>query len=216
MVTTSLAGSAGSTRAERAGVARDAGIDLAVGRAHREVVDRALRHAFLHRHLRRGVVRRADDEVSVGIGGRHRAVGQLFRRDISRRVRIARRRGGAWRGRRLRRRRRRRWCPTRDLDGRGSAGHHAGDDDEGHLCRCHFVWICFVDGTLRRRCHSGCEDCRGCEAAAIIERRNAPRAAMPHPSFSARRASHPCRWCRASFDCRYGSRRWRLDGCGAR
>ena len=88
-MTISLAGSVGIGRAERAGVARDARIDLAVGRAHREVVDRALRHAVLHGHLGRGGVRRADDEVSVGVRRRHGAVGQLFRRDISGCVRIA-------------------------------------------------------------------------------------------------------------------------------
>ena len=64
--------------AERSGVTGDAGINLAVGRAHREVVDRSLGHAVLHRHFRRWVVRRADDEVSVCIGGRKGPVRQLL------------------------------------------------------------------------------------------------------------------------------------------
>jgi hypothetical protein len=57
--------------AKCAGLACDAGIDPAVRRAHREVVDRSLRHAFVHGHFRRGIVSRADDEVSVGIGRRN-------------------------------------------------------------------------------------------------------------------------------------------------
>ena len=91
----------GIGRAERVGVARDAGIDLAVGRIHREVVHRSLRHAFLHGHFRRGLVRRADDEVSVGIGRRNRAVGQFLGLDIAGRVRIARGRRRTRRARRF-------------------------------------------------------------------------------------------------------------------
>ena len=91
----------GIDRAKRIGVPRDAGIDLAVGRIHREVKHRPLRHVFPHNHFRRGLVRRADDEVSVGIRRRNGAVGQFLGRDISRRVRIAgRRRRASLRGRR--------------------------------------------------------------------------------------------------------------------
>ena len=74
MVTISLAGSVGSARAKGVGLARDAGIDLAVGRFHGEGEDRSLRHAFLRGHLRRGVVRGAEDEVSVGV---RRSVGAV-------------------------------------------------------------------------------------------------------------------------------------------
>ena len=112
VVTIELRGIVRIGRAERALLARDARIDLAVGRAHREVVHRALRHAWLHRHLRRRIVRRPDDEVAVRVGRRNGAVRQLLRRDVARRVRIAsgRRRAraragcGAERGRRLLRR----------------------------------------------------------------------------------------------------------------
>ena len=106
MVTISLAGSLGSGRAKSAGLARDAGIDFAVGRFHGEVVDRSLRHAFLRGHLRRRVVRGAEDEIAVGVRRSVRAVGQFLRRDIAGRVRIARgrrrtrgaRAGGVWAG----------------------------------------------------------------------------------------------------------------------
>ena len=91
-MTISLAGSAGSTVPNVFGLARDAGIKLAVGRLHREVMDRSLRHALLHDHFRRAVVRRADDEIPFGIGRRNGAVGQFLRRDKSRRMRIAGRR----------------------------------------------------------------------------------------------------------------------------
>ena len=82
----------GIGRAERALVARDAGIDFAVGRIHRERFDRPVRHVVLHFHFRRGLVRRADDEVAIDIGRRHFAIGQLFGGHVARRVRIARRR----------------------------------------------------------------------------------------------------------------------------
>ena len=88
-----LGGIGGIGGAERAGVARDARIDLAVGRAHREVADRCpAARSSCDRHFRRGLVRRTDDEIAVGVGRRHGAVGQLLRGDVSRRVRIARRR----------------------------------------------------------------------------------------------------------------------------
>ncbi len=74
MVTISLAGSAGSAVPKVLALARDAGIDLAVGRIHGEGGDRSLRHAFLRGHLRRGVVGGAEDEVSVGVG---RSVGAV-------------------------------------------------------------------------------------------------------------------------------------------
>ena len=74
MVTISLAGSVGSAVPKVLALARDAGIDLAVGRFHGEVEDRSLRHAFLHGHLRCGVVRGAEDEVSVGV---RRSVGAV-------------------------------------------------------------------------------------------------------------------------------------------
>ena len=96
-------GIGGICRAEGAGLARDAGIDLAVGRIHGEVEDRSLRHAFLRGHFRRGIVRGAEDEVSVGVWRRDGAVGQFFRRDIAGRVGIARGRDGA-RGARCRQR----------------------------------------------------------------------------------------------------------------
>ena len=102
-----LGGVGGVGRAEGVGLARDAGIDLAVGRFHGEVEDRSLRHAFLHGHLRRGVVRGAEDEVSVGVCRSVGAVGQVFRRDITGRVGIAgrrrRARGACGRGCSLRR-----------------------------------------------------------------------------------------------------------------
>ena len=100
VVTISLAGSLGSGVPNVPGLARDAGIDLAVRRLHREVEDLSLRHAFLRGHLRRGIVRRADDEISIGIRRRHRAVRQFLGRDVTGRVRIAGGRRGSHTARR--------------------------------------------------------------------------------------------------------------------
>jgi hypothetical protein len=69
-----LRGIGGIDGAKRSSVPRDARIDLAVGRIHRERLNRPLRHTFLHGHLRRGVVGRPDDEVPVRVGCRNRAV----------------------------------------------------------------------------------------------------------------------------------------------
>src|SRR5205807_2675851 len=53
--------------AEGVGLARDAGIDLAVGRLHGERVHRPLGHAVLSRHGGVALVRGTDDEVAVGV-----------------------------------------------------------------------------------------------------------------------------------------------------
>ena len=84
-----LGGIGGIGGAEGVGVAGDAGIDLAVGRAHGELEDCSLRHAFLHGHLRRGVVGGAEDEVAVGVGGGVGAVGQFFGGDVAGGVGVA-------------------------------------------------------------------------------------------------------------------------------
>ena len=89
---------AGIRSTESSSLPRHARIDLAVGRTHREVVDRSLRHAFLHRHFRRRIVSRPDDEVSRGIRRRYHPVRQFLRRDIPGRAGIASRRRRARRG----------------------------------------------------------------------------------------------------------------------
>ena len=61
-------------RAKSAGLARYTGVDLAGSRFHGEGVDRSLRHALLRGHLRREVMCRAEDEVSVGV---YRSVGAV-------------------------------------------------------------------------------------------------------------------------------------------
>ena len=76
-------------RAERSRIARDARINFAVRRAHREIEHRSLRHIRLRSHFRRGIVRRTDDEISFGIRRRHFAIRKFLRLDVSRRVRIA-------------------------------------------------------------------------------------------------------------------------------
>ena len=120
-------GIGGLDRAKGPGHPCDARIDLAVRRAHRERRDRALRHAFLHRHLGRRVMRRSDDEVPVGIGRRDGAVGQLLRLNISGRVRIAGWRHGSC-GRRL--------------------SHRADHDGDRQLCSSHMSRSCV--GVVRR------------------------------------------------------------------
>jgi hypothetical protein len=72
-------------------VARDAGIELAVGGVQREFEDVPLGNAVLDgAHFRRGLVGRADDEIAVGLDRRNLAVGQFGGRHVSGRVRIAR------------------------------------------------------------------------------------------------------------------------------
>jgi hypothetical protein len=86
-----LGGIFGIRRAEGAFFTRDAGIKLAVSGLHGEFVDFTLRNVIMHRHFRRSFVRGSNDEVSVGIRRWHFAIGQLFGRDVSGRVGIARR-----------------------------------------------------------------------------------------------------------------------------
>ena len=81
----------------RVGVASDAWVEFTVGRFHREVEDSSLRHAFLHSHFRCGRVGGTDDEISVGVDRRHRAVREFLGRDIAGCIRIASRRGRAYR-----------------------------------------------------------------------------------------------------------------------
>ena len=119
-------GVVGVRRAESAGDARDAGVDFAIGRGHGEVVDVALRNAFLRGRLRRAGVGGADDEVPVGGGARDGAIGQFFGRDVAGSVGIA---GGRLRARRGRGRR-------GSLGGgrgfgHGRAGGSNQDDQEG-------------------------------------------------------------------------------------
>ncbi len=73
----------------RSGLTRDTRIDLAGGRLHREVVNRAARHAFLDGHLARGAIRRPDDEVAIRVRRWDRTVWKFPRVDIAGRVRIA-------------------------------------------------------------------------------------------------------------------------------
>ena len=54
-----------------------------------EVVDGPLRHTVLHGQLRRGGVRRTDDEVAVHIRCRNRPIGQFFGLDVARGVPIS-------------------------------------------------------------------------------------------------------------------------------
>ena len=82
--------------AERASFPRNAGIDLAVRRAHRQVVDRSRRNTILHRHLRRRRVCGTEDEVPVDVDWRQRAVWQILRPDEPCRIRIAGGRGRSW------------------------------------------------------------------------------------------------------------------------
>jgi hypothetical protein len=85
-----LRGIGGICGAKGTRLTRDAGIDLAVGRAHGELKDLALGDTgLLHDRLRRAIVGRADDEVSVGAGRRDGAVGQFGRRHVAGRVRVA-------------------------------------------------------------------------------------------------------------------------------
>src|SRR5271163_1810088 len=102
-------GIGGVWRTEGPGLAGDAGINLAVGRIHGELEDRALRHIWLRRRFRRGIVGGAEDEISIGIWRSIRAVWQIFGFDITRRVGIASGRSRANRvlGRNWRRGRRR-------------------------------------------------------------------------------------------------------------
>src|SRR5690349_18470603 len=86
-----LGGVVGVRRAERALLARNPGIDLALGGLHRELVDRALWHALVHGGFRSGGMGGTDDEVAVLIGGSIGAVREFFGLDITRRVRVARR-----------------------------------------------------------------------------------------------------------------------------
>jgi hypothetical protein len=101
--------------AEGAGHAGDAGIDLAVGRTHGEFEDRSVRHSWLHRHLRRGIVRGAEDEVAIGVCGSVDSVGQFFGGDKAGSVGIT----GGPRGARWRRGR---WLSRRGADAWGNAG----------------------------------------------------------------------------------------------
>ena len=65
-------------RPEGAGVAHDAGIELAVGRVHGELEDRAMGSCGDGSHFGSGRVRGAEDEVAVGVGGRQCAVGEFL------------------------------------------------------------------------------------------------------------------------------------------
>ena len=79
------------------GVARDAGIILAVLGVHGEFHDRSVELTIGIGQLRRGSMRGADDEVAVLRGVGDGAVGQLRCRDVSRRMGIARGRNrAAW------------------------------------------------------------------------------------------------------------------------
>ena len=82
-------------RSESVGVARNAGIDFALRRAHREFNHRALGEAALGGHLGRNIVGRADDETAVHVRGRRRAVGHFLGCDIAGSVGITCRRGRA-------------------------------------------------------------------------------------------------------------------------
>ena len=86
-----LAGVAGSAVPNVLG-SRNARIDLAICGIHRELMHFSLRHAWLHGHFGRRLVRRTNDKVPLGIDRRNFAVRQFFRLDKTWRVRIAGRR----------------------------------------------------------------------------------------------------------------------------
>ena len=94
-----LRGVVGVRRAESFVLARDAGINLAVLRVHVELIDRPLRHAFMHCRLRRGGVGGPDDEVTIDIRRGVLAVGQFLGGDVPRSMGIAGGRLGALRER---------------------------------------------------------------------------------------------------------------------
>ena len=78
-------GIGGIGRAEGSGLARDAGIDLAVCGIHGELDHRSLRHAGAGQSFPARAVRRTEDKVSIGIGRRDGAIGEFCGLDISRR-----------------------------------------------------------------------------------------------------------------------------------
>src|SRR5437660_5861 len=80
---------------ETSWVPRNTRVDLTVLRAHGEFVDCALQPSRTLGHLGRGIVRWADDEISVLIGRSVRAVGHLFGLNVSWSVRIPSGRGWA-------------------------------------------------------------------------------------------------------------------------
>ncbi len=63
---------------ERALFARDSRINLAVLRVHVEGVDRSLRHAIMHRHLRSGVVCGPRMKLPSAVGGAFSPSGNSF------------------------------------------------------------------------------------------------------------------------------------------
>ena len=82
-------GWSGSGVPKGAGVAGDAGVELAVGGGHGEFGDGALGDGGVGGHLGRGRMGGAEDEVAVFVGGREGRVGKFGGADVAGGVGIA-------------------------------------------------------------------------------------------------------------------------------
>ena len=104
-----LCGVIGIGCAERAWLALDAGIELAIGGVENELEDVTMRDVGIGESFRRGRMRWANNEIAVFISGRNCAVGKLRGVHVAGCVRIARR----WSRAGLRRRGWLIWCGLR-------------------------------------------------------------------------------------------------------